>query len=111
MKGCHLCTKPVQGCGKDEKEPRTQDAAVGKYVLQTLGQPANLHRVQVRWLWEGHYRVNVFVGVDATTATVAHSYFLVADGAGTIVKSTPKIVRHYGKEGDCLPVPVHPFSS
>ncbi|HEY1860198.1 MAG TPA: hypothetical protein VGG61_07580 [Gemmataceae bacterium] len=71
------------------------DAAISKQVLLGLGQPEGLHLVQVRFLWEDHYRVNVFVGVDAASAKVAHSYFLVADGAGKILASTPKIMSRY----------------
>jgi hypothetical protein len=68
---------------------------IGEWVLQTLGEPAGLHGVQVRRLWEGHYRVNVLVGADAASAKVAHSYFLTADGDGDIVGSTPKITKQY----------------
>jgi hypothetical protein len=71
------------------------DGAISKQVLLGLGQPEGLHLVQVRFLWEDHYRVNVFVGVDAASAKVAHSYFLVADGTGTILASTPKITNQY----------------
>ncbi|MSQ97020.1 MAG: hypothetical protein EXR98_21040 [Gemmataceae bacterium] len=68
---------------------------VGEQVMHQLGQPSGLLRVQVRKLWEDRYRVNIFVGVDAACATVAHSYFLVVDGEGKIVASTPKITRKY----------------
>ena len=91
---------PAQQQDKKQGEQEKQDgrqlnAAIGNHVLHTLGQPANLHRMQVRQLWDDHYRVNVFVGEDATTATVAHSYFLVVDSAGAILRSTPKILRQY----------------
>jgi hypothetical protein len=86
-----------------ESKPKDQDkqarqqrkAAIAKHVMHTLGQPQDLHRVQVRYLWEDHYRVNVLVGVDATSAKVGHSYFLVADHDGNILASTPKIAKHY----------------
>jgi hypothetical protein len=71
------------------------NGAISKQVLLGLGQPQGLHLVQVRFLWEDHYRVNVFVGVDAASAKVAHSYFLVADSAGNILASTPKITSRY----------------
>jgi hypothetical protein len=64
-------------------------------VINSLGQPGNLHMVQVRNLWEDHYRVNVFVGSDAGSAKVAHSYFLVTDVNGNIVTSNPKITKKY----------------
>jgi hypothetical protein len=79
-----------------EKQERQQlNAVIGKHVLHTLGQPGDLHRVQVRPLWDDHYRVNVLVGQDASSAKVAHSYFLVAGSDGSIIASTPKITKHY----------------
>jgi hypothetical protein len=76
-----------------EKQTREQLAAViGGQVAHALGQMDHLLRLQVRWLWANRYRVNVFVGADAASARVAHSYFLVTDDAGTIVSSTPEIV-------------------
>jgi hypothetical protein len=79
-----------------QKEERERlNAVVGKRVMDTLGQPGDLHAVQVRWLWEDHYRVNVFVGVDAASAKVANSFFLVADDHGNIIASTPTIQRQY----------------
>jgi hypothetical protein len=70
-------------------------AAVGRQVMSQLGSPDRLHRVQVRRLWANYCRVNVFVGVDAASARVAHSYFLLADGDGNILESTPPIARQY----------------
>jgi hypothetical protein len=79
-----------------EKQARQQrKTVIGKLVIHTLGQPGHLHEVQVRHLWEDHYRVNILVGLDAASVKVAHSYFLVADSDGNIVASTPKITRQY----------------
>ncbi len=86
-----------------EKQPAPQGnqdrqqltVAIGKHVMHALGQPGNLQRAQVRQLWENHYRVNVFLGADVASAKVAHSYFLVADGDGNILTSTPKITKQY----------------
>ena len=85
----------TQLAGQEPPEHRQFNAVVGRHVLETLGHPANLHRLEVRHLWAGCYRVNV-VGVDAGMATIAHSFFLVTDGAGNIVTSTPEIRRRYG---------------
>ena len=52
-------------------------------------------RVQVRLLWEKYYRVNVFIGPDAASAKVAHSYFVGVDGDGHIAESNPKITKQY----------------
>jgi hypothetical protein len=82
---------------RDKKVHQQLDLIIGEQVLHQLGQPTGLHSVQVRKVWDDHYRVNVFVGVGVDTgcAKVAHSYFLVTDGAGNIVASTPKLTRQY----------------
>lgn len=85
----------TQATDPEPLPPRQQAAVIANYVVQALGQPSDLHRVQVRPLWEDHYRVNVLIGGDAVSAKIAHSYFLVADHDGTIVASTPKITRQY----------------
>jgi hypothetical protein len=72
------------------------NAVIGRQVIRALGDPADLLRVQVRWVWEDHYRVNVFVGVNDGSARIAHSYLLGTDGDGTILASSPKITRQYG---------------
>jgi hypothetical protein len=92
---------PTEQQGKRQAEPKKQDrerldCVIGKHVLHAVGQPGDLHRVQVRRLWEDHYRVNVLVGPDAASARVANSYFLVVDGDGAIVTSTPRLTRLYG---------------
>ena len=83
---------------EENPEPRASQRLtdlVGRHVLDQLGRPTNLQRVQVRQLWTDHYRVNVFVGADATSVSLAESYFVVADDAGGIVKSVPPIKRVY----------------
>ena len=64
-------------------------------VIHALGKPGDLLQVQVRPLWENYYRANVFIGKDATSAHIADSYFLTADGDGNILTSTPKITKKY----------------
>jgi len=80
---------------KTNQEGRQLEAAIGEHVLRTLGRPGNLQKVDVRRLWEDHYRVNVFVGADAASIKVAHSYFLVADREGNILESTPRVSGRY----------------
>jgi hypothetical protein len=79
----------------EEQERQQRNSIIGQQVLRLLGQPGDLHRVEVRPLWEDHYRVNVLVGVDAAAAKVAHSYFLVAGSDGNIRAATPTITRQY----------------
>ncbi len=89
-------TQRREGDKEDERQARDrQRTLIGKRVIQTLGQPGDLHLLQVRHLWEDHYRVNVLVGLDAASAKVAHSFFLVADGEGNIVASTPQLTKQY----------------
>lgn len=88
---------------QQEKQPSEREkqghqdlaAAIGRRVLHALGQPGDLLVVQVRPLWEGHYRANVLVGTGSACARVAHSYFLVADGEGNILTAAPTIRKQY----------------
>lgn len=68
---------------------------IARHVLKSLGRPENLHRVQVRKLWNRHYRVNVFAGADPNSIRVANSYFLVADDDGKIIEAKPPIEKLY----------------
>ena len=70
-------------------------AAVRANVLFALGRPYGLNRVEVKRVWGDRYRVNVLVGPDAGSLSVAHSFFVEADAAGVILTSSPPIVRTY----------------
>ena len=78
---------------RDKRE--TLKTLVREQVLHALGEPSDLLKVQVRPLWEDTYRVNVLAGINAASARVAHSYFVVADGDGNILESTPEVRRQY----------------
>jgi len=71
------------------------EAIVRENVLSALGRPVENHRVQVKSVWGDTYRVNVFVGPDVASFTIAHSYFLRADGNGKILTCCPPIARTY----------------
>jgi hypothetical protein len=73
----------------------TLNDLIGEQVVQSLGTPDDLLKVQVRRVGSDRYRVNVFVGKDATSGRVADSFFLTADGEGNILTSSPEIVRVY----------------
>jgi hypothetical protein len=75
----------------DAHEQRS--AAIAGRVLHALGQSEVLRRVNVRHLWDGHYRVNVLIGEDPASVRITHSFFLVTDGDGAILASTPEITR------------------
>jgi hypothetical protein len=54
----------------------------------------------VRHLWENHYRANVFVGADAASTRIIHSFFLSVGEDGNICTSAPDITRKYeGRAG------------
>src|SRR5262245_43365413 len=90
---------------------------IGGKVLDQLGRPGDLYRVEVRRLWEGYYRVNVLTGPDAASVKVSDSYFLQTDGGGNIVASTPRISRRYvgvtaaERSGPCSNAPTLPGPS
>lgn len=90
-------TKQMQGdpAPQNEREHQRVGLMIAKQVMQVLGEPCDLRRVQVQHLWANHYRVNVCVGADMASAKVAHSYFLSVDDDGAITSSTPTIGRHY----------------
>jgi hypothetical protein len=81
-----------------DSEHHKHEALIGhlrEQVISNLGQPVNLLQLQVRMLWEKHYRVNVLIGPDVVSGKVANSYFLTTDADGNIVQSIPKISRQY----------------
>ena len=90
---------PIQEAVRPAEEkipgPPALEAAIGANVLRELGEPDNLHRVQVHQVFGGKYRVNVFVRVDAATFKVAHSYFLEVDSHGRVQASSPALTRLY----------------
>jgi len=79
----------------EQQKREAQNALIGEQVIHTLGRPDGLHDLQVRRLWEDHYRVNVFIGADAASAKIANSYFVKSDSDGNIVRSSPKITKLY----------------
>lgn len=88
--------EPVkEQAGAAERSPEQRRGSIAHQVVQTLGRPAALHRVEVRPLWEKHYRVNVFVGTDVTSTRIAHSFFLSTDEDGNIIASAPAMTRTY----------------
>ena len=67
-------------------------AMIRSAVLGTLKQRDRGERIQVHLLWDNHYRVNVIVGDAALSVTISKSYFLIVDGSGKIVTSSPALV-------------------
>jgi hypothetical protein len=87
--------QPERDLIEDKSDQQRITSLIEKWILDLLGEPANLHDVQVRLLWPDHYRVNVLVGPDAASIRIAHSFFLEANRDGDIVAATPSISRQY----------------
>jgi hypothetical protein len=79
----------------EQHERETFGDVIGEQVIHLLGRPPGLFKVTVRPLWGNCYRVNVFVGADAASVRVAHSYFLQTDSDGNITAPSPKITKEY----------------
>lgn len=75
--------------------PSPATGAVRNAVLSRLGRPAELYRVDVLPLWDGHFRVNVLTGTDPTAIRIIHSYFVEIDANDSNFASTPPITRLY----------------
>lgn len=81
---------------EDKPIPRDAlSAIIRKQVIQSLGSPADMLKVQVNPVGTDRYRVNVMVGKSVGTARVADSFFLTADGEGNIITCSPEITRQY----------------
>jgi hypothetical protein len=80
---------------ENQEQEQQHNDSITQSVMNSLGVPENLRKVQVKHLWEDHYRVNIFVGTDAASSLVAHSYFLVTGSEGAIIASSPNIIKQY----------------
>jgi hypothetical protein len=78
------------------QEHHRLDLLIGRSLLDALGPGRPACRTQVRRLWEGHYRVNLLTGADPASTRIVGSYFLVVDGDGNILTSTPRITGATG---------------
>ena len=81
-----------------DNEPQKRKAfsdLIRKQIMDVLGQPLDLLKVQVRPIWADRYRVNVVVGKNAGSAKVSNSFFIIADSTGSLISSTPSITKQY----------------
>lgn len=88
------CEQPKED-KMDREQRQTFDNLISEQVIHALGTPTDLRDVQVRKVWDDHYRVNVLVGANAGSVRVANSYFLVIDSDGRLITATPKITKQY----------------
>jgi hypothetical protein len=73
------------------KQQQQRAEAVARLVRRALGGPDGSLTVQVRPLWDNHYRVNVLAGEGPSSFTIARSYFLEVDGEGKLLASAPAL--------------------
>jgi hypothetical protein len=90
-----LPAEPDEAAEHDRAAARDVATVIGRGVMTALGRPADFFRVSVIRLWENNYRVNVMTGHDPSSLTIAHSYFVSADGKGNVVASTPPLAKRY----------------
>jgi hypothetical protein len=94
-----------QGASSAAQGIRQRDSLIAQHVIRALGTPDGMQMLQIRPLWGHCFRVNVLVGPNAVSAKVVHSFFLVTDGLGKVITSTPTIVRQYGvDDGSATPI-------
>ena len=87
------CEQPKDEIKREKREAFNN--LIREQVIHALGTPFNLRSVQVRKVWDDHYRVNILVNVGAGTVRVANSFFLVTDSDGCLTTATPKIMKLY----------------
>ncbi len=80
---------------RDQHKREALSNLIGEQVIHSLGQPRDLLKVWVRPLWDNNYRVNIFIGKDMASATIANSFFLAVDADGLIMTCNPKITKQY----------------
>lgn len=88
-------TEQIKDDKMEQFENEKRDNLVRKQVIAALGTPTDLRSVQVRKVWDDHYRVNVLVGVNAASVKIVNSFFLVIDSEGGLIAATPTIMKQY----------------
>jgi len=91
-------TAETVGRSSTEREQSGADTyEVEQWILDELGEPKNLLRVEAKPLWDDYFRVNVYtstdVGLSAKEIAVSDSFFVFKSEAGFL--SNPPIVRKY----------------
>jgi hypothetical protein len=79
----------------EQHKSEVLQALIEEQVIHRVGRPDGLRNVQVRRLWENHYRVNIVIGENAASSRIDDSYFVEADSDGNIVESNPKMTKRH----------------
>ena len=77
---------------------RTQK--IKSQVLEKVGKPSRLHRVEVCRHHDGNYRVNIWEQLESmgdsvfsTAVTIRSSYYLKVSDTGEIIRSNPPLTK------------------
>ncbi|WP_372897979.1 hypothetical protein [Stieleria sp.] len=92
----------------DQAAPQNENALAGSehtekiksQVLEKVGRPPRLHRVEVCRHHNGNYRVNVWERLEptgdsaySTRAHILSSYYLKVSDSGEIIRSNPPLTK------------------
>ena len=85
----------------DEPEPAPNHAEkITSQVLERIGRPPRLHRVEVCRHHDGNYRVNIWEEHDPTgdfalsnSVHIGPSYYLKVSDTGEIIRSNPPLTK------------------
>jgi len=90
---------PALAKEKEPVEKKVKTFDLTNQVLDLLGTPPNLYKVESKHLFGNWYRVNVRVKNTSnnlvTVTKIPHSYFLQTDNQGKLVQGD-EIVKVYG---------------
>ena len=92
-----MTAKTVGRSSTERENPIADAAEVEQWILEELGEPKNLLKVEAKPLWDDYFRVNVYtqtdVGLNAKEIAVSDSFFVFKSEAGFL--SNPPINRKY----------------
>jgi hypothetical protein len=93
----NMTLEPAESAAEQHAPAISDEKRVIRQVLDRLGRPKNLYRVDAEKLWDHQYRVNVYCAVESDgpvkTVSMSDSFFvkLTSDG----IESKPSIERRY----------------
>ena len=105
-----MTTAAISKPATKEKAPAVLEKAIADQVINQLGKPKDLHKIQVKLYeeWNGKARVNIWRTLTITMKNgfglpdstfertqITDSFFLTFTPTGEIAKSSPAITKTY----------------
>ena len=85
---------------KDEPKASKHTEKITSQVLEKVGRPPRLHRVEVCRHHDGNYRVNIWEQLEQIGDTafsmavhIRSSYYLKVSDTGEIIRSNPPMIK------------------